>query len=189
MQGTTSDQRRRGRPRTRWQDNITKWIGLIGDRLLRSVEDRSQWRKIVHEAANPRIEEGWRYKVYLFCTLSLCVESCFLPGWIVIYAHDWCCQPALMNAAIFGNVSSIMLRLYRGTEEYHNKCHSIREFIRFYRVPSELASRLLETYTDRRCRADGDEMLAVSTVNVTRNTRSSAVVDTTRVASYHWIFR
>jgi len=90
-----------------------------------------------------------------------------------------------MNAAIFGNVSSIMLRLYRGTEEYHNKCHSIREFIRFYRVPSELASRLLETYTDRRCRADGDEMLAVSTVNVTRNTRSSAVVDTTRVASYH----
>jgi len=29
------------RPRTRWQDNITKWIGLTGDRLPRSVEDRS----------------------------------------------------------------------------------------------------------------------------------------------------
>jgi len=39
MQGTTSGQRRRGRPRTRWQDNITKWTGLTGDRLLRSVED------------------------------------------------------------------------------------------------------------------------------------------------------
>ena len=41
MQGATSGQRR-GRPRTRWQDNITKWTGLTGDRLLRSVEDRSQ---------------------------------------------------------------------------------------------------------------------------------------------------
>jgi len=30
-----------------------KWIGLSGDNsLLRSVEDRTQWRKIVHEAAN-----------------------------------------------------------------------------------------------------------------------------------------
>jgi len=39
----TSSQRRRGRPRTRWQDNITKWTGLVaGDRLLRSVDDRSQ---------------------------------------------------------------------------------------------------------------------------------------------------
>jgi len=64
-----------------------------------------------------------------------------------------------MSAAIFGNVSSIMLRLYRGTEEYHDKCHSIREFIRFYRVPSELASRLLDNPTDRR--ADGAEMLEV----------------------------
>jgi len=59
MQGTTSGQTR-GRPRTRWQDNITKWTGLTGDRLLRSVEDR---RKIIHEAANPRIEDGWRYKL------------------------------------------------------------------------------------------------------------------------------
>jgi len=69
-----------------------------------------------------------------------------------------------MSATIFGNVSSIMLRLYRGTEEYHEKCNSIREFIRFYRVPSELASRLLGTYTDRRCRDDGAEMLEVSSV-------------------------
>jgi len=51
MQGTTSSQRRRGRPRTRWQDNITKWTGLTGDRLLRSVEDRRQCRKIIHETA------------------------------------------------------------------------------------------------------------------------------------------
>jgi len=42
MQGATSGQRRGRRTRTRWQDNITKWTGLTGDRLLRSVEDRSQ---------------------------------------------------------------------------------------------------------------------------------------------------
>ena len=34
MQGTTSGQRRRGRSRTRWQDNTTKWTGLTGDCLL-----------------------------------------------------------------------------------------------------------------------------------------------------------
>ena len=58
MQGTTSGQRRRGRPRTRWQDNITKWTGLTGDRLLRSVEYRRQRRKITDETASPRIEDG-----------------------------------------------------------------------------------------------------------------------------------
>jgi len=57
VQCTTSGQRGRGRPRTRWQDNTTKWTGLTGDRLLRSIEDRRQWRKIIHEAANPRIED------------------------------------------------------------------------------------------------------------------------------------
>jgi len=51
MQGATSGQRRRWRSRTHWQDSITKWTGLTltGDRLLRSVEDRSQRRKIIHE--------------------------------------------------------------------------------------------------------------------------------------------
>jgi len=58
-----SSGQRRGRPRTRWQDNITKWTGLTGDRLLRSVEDRSQWRKTIHEAANARFEDSWRYKL------------------------------------------------------------------------------------------------------------------------------
>jgi len=51
MQGTAG-QKSRGRPRTRWQDNITKWTGLTGDRLLRFVEDRRQWRKIIREAAS-----------------------------------------------------------------------------------------------------------------------------------------
>jgi len=37
MQGTTSGQRRRERPRTRWQDNTMKWTGLTSD--PRKTED------------------------------------------------------------------------------------------------------------------------------------------------------
>ena len=60
--------------------NITKWTWLTGDRLLRSVEASSQWRKSrpIHEAANPRIEDGYRYKVLLFrediCSVILYVR-------------------------------------------------------------------------------------------------------------------
>ena len=39
-------------------DNITKWTGLTGDRLLRSVEDRSQWRKIIGDAENAGLENS-----------------------------------------------------------------------------------------------------------------------------------
>ena len=66
---STSGQRRRGRPRTRRQDNITKWTGLTGDRLMRSVEDRRQWRKILHEVEKPWIEGGCRYKVLFWCAM------------------------------------------------------------------------------------------------------------------------
>jgi len=54
---TTPGQRQRGRPKTYWHNNIMKRTGLSGDSLLRSVEDRTQWRKIVHEVVNPRIED------------------------------------------------------------------------------------------------------------------------------------
>jgi len=35
----------------------TSWSGLKGRCLLKSAEDRRQWRKIVHEAVNPRIKD------------------------------------------------------------------------------------------------------------------------------------
>ena len=49
---------KRGRPRMTWKDNIKKWTGLDNDDLLQSVEDRRNWRMIVHKAANPRTEDG-----------------------------------------------------------------------------------------------------------------------------------
>jgi len=42
IQGTTPGQRRRGRPKTSWHDNIMEWTGLKGHCLLRSGEDRRQ---------------------------------------------------------------------------------------------------------------------------------------------------
>lgn len=52
---------------------------------------------------------------------------------------------SLMSAAVFGNVSSIMLRLYQGTEDYHEKTTRVKEFIKFHRIPGPLARRLLDS--------------------------------------------
>jgi len=53
VQCLTPSQRQIGRPKVHWHDSIMKWTGLSG----RSLEDRTQWRKIVHEAVNPLIEK------------------------------------------------------------------------------------------------------------------------------------
>ena len=66
-----------------------------------------------------------------------------------------------MSAAIFGNVSSIMLRLYRGTQEYHEMMTRIKEFVRFHYIPKPLAQRLIESYQHSKAFTDGDEMNSV----------------------------
>ena len=47
---------------------------------------------------------------------------------------------ALLGATIFGNVSSIMLRLYQGTEEFQERQTAVKEFIRFHKIPKSLGS-------------------------------------------------
>ena len=58
MQGTIPGGRGRGRPRTNWLDNIKTWTGLQMGEMLRMTEDRNHWRNIVHDAAEPRTEDG-----------------------------------------------------------------------------------------------------------------------------------
>jgi len=58
MQGTVPGARRRGRPRTAWMDNIKTWTGLSVEKSIRITKDRDEWRKYVHDVANPRIEDG-----------------------------------------------------------------------------------------------------------------------------------
>jgi len=38
-----------------WQDNIRTWTGLSLVEAVRAAENHSQWRKIVHDAAEPCI--------------------------------------------------------------------------------------------------------------------------------------
>jgi len=57
MQGTMSGARRRGRPRMAWMDNIKTWTGLSVEESIRMTEDKDKWRKYVHGAANPRMED------------------------------------------------------------------------------------------------------------------------------------
>ena len=79
-----------------------------------------------------------------------------------------------MSAAIFGNVSSIMLRLYRGTEEYHEMLTSIREFIKFHFIPKPLATRLVESYQHSRSFTHGVDMNSVYACHTHTHTHTPA---------------
>lgn len=70
---------------------------------------------------------------------------------------------ALLSAAIFGNVSSIMLRVYQGSDEFHEKVQSIKEFIGFHHLPKNLATRLQESFQHTWSYTNGIDMNNVST--------------------------
>ena len=54
--GTLSDKRTRGRSKTSWMNNITAWIGLTLNDILRKTEERSEWRVVIWRLVNPRSE-------------------------------------------------------------------------------------------------------------------------------------
>jgi len=58
IQGNMLGGRARGRPKMRWMDNIRTWTGLAMKELLRLVENRQEWRNVVLNASNARIEDG-----------------------------------------------------------------------------------------------------------------------------------
>ena len=47
MQGTVKGERRQGRQRKRWEDNIREWTGLEFAKSKRAVENKEKWRKLV----------------------------------------------------------------------------------------------------------------------------------------------
>ena len=51
-----SDKRTRGRSKTSWMNNITAWIGLTLNDILRKTEERSEWRAVIWRVVNPRSE-------------------------------------------------------------------------------------------------------------------------------------
>ena len=57
-EGSTPGSSTRGRNKMTWLDNIRSWTRLSLTELVTNVEDRHQWRNLVHDAANPRSEDG-----------------------------------------------------------------------------------------------------------------------------------
>jgi len=55
-------QRRRGRPRLSWIDNVKAWTRLALEEAIRKAHDRDKRRRFVFDAANSRIEDGWKKK-------------------------------------------------------------------------------------------------------------------------------
>ena len=58
IQGTTSGKRRRGRQRMTWMDNINTWTGMTTELAIRTANNREQWKRVAHDAAESRIENG-----------------------------------------------------------------------------------------------------------------------------------
>ena len=58
MQATMSCRCTQARNTTACMDNIKTWTGLPVEESVRMTEDRDEWRKYVHDVANPWIEDG-----------------------------------------------------------------------------------------------------------------------------------
>ncbi len=57
-----------------------------------------------------------------------------------------CFSPALMHAAVFGNVTAIIQRMYSRRSLYHTRTKDLKDFIRVHRLPKALAQRMLECF-------------------------------------------
>ena len=53
---------------------------------------------------------------------------------------------ALISAAIFGNVTTIMIKKFQGTEELKEMQESVKDFIKFHYIPKSLAKRMHESF-------------------------------------------
>ena len=51
LQGTVQEGRRKGRQKTRWEDNVMERTGLKLDEALRKTENREEWRKVVAQSS------------------------------------------------------------------------------------------------------------------------------------------
>ena len=51
LQGTAKRERRQGRQRKRWEDNIRAWTGLEFAKSQKAVEKRGNWRKLVAKSS------------------------------------------------------------------------------------------------------------------------------------------
>ena len=70
LQGTVKGERRQGRQKKRWGDNITEWTGLKFAKSKRAVENREKWRKwVVKSAVVPQrpqqLRDRWNWSAIM----------------------------------------------------------------------------------------------------------------------------
>ena len=61
IEGTLPGNRKRGRPKTAWIDNVTSWTGLKLEDTIRKVDNRSVWigeRRFVEQPTHVYLENG-----------------------------------------------------------------------------------------------------------------------------------
>ena len=51
LQGTVKGERRQGKQRKKWEDNIREWTGLEFAKSQRAVENREKWKKLVAKSS------------------------------------------------------------------------------------------------------------------------------------------
>ena len=87
LQGTVKGERRQGRQRERWEDNIRQWTGLEYAKSQRAVENRGKWRKLVAKSSVVAQWPSWlrdrwdEMRVYNKCT-------CLREQWAKLTSND-----------------------------------------------------------------------------------------------------
>lgn len=58
IQDTVPGERRQGRRKMGWIDNMEKWAEMLFDKLLRESRNRRRWNRLAHEVTSPLNEDG-----------------------------------------------------------------------------------------------------------------------------------
>ncbi|EDO47123.1 predicted protein, partial [Nematostella vectensis] len=120
------------------------WITLLGEQTGQPVNTSAP------ENSGPSMKS--RYVTSLYFTLTSLTSIGFgnvAPNTNAekLFAVAMMLVGALMYAAIFGNMTAIIQRLYTRTARYHKDLKVIKEFIRFHNIPDTLRDTLTEYFT------------------------------------------
>ncbi|ESO06121.1 hypothetical protein HELRODRAFT_64112, partial [Helobdella robusta] len=104
-----------------------------------------------------------KYITSLYFTFTILTSVGFgniapVTDWEKTFAIGAMIIGSLANAAIFGNVATIMHRMYRGNKEFHDKSASIKDFIKFHRIPKMLSSKLQDITQEDWWQTNGVDM-------------------------------
>ena len=80
LASTVKGERRQGRQRKRWEDNIREWTGLEFGKSQRAVQNREKWRKLVSKSSvvpqrPSRLRDWWWWWWWWWCQVSYIIKD------------------------------------------------------------------------------------------------------------------